>query len=340
MRFLSLLTGLYLLGFGTVQAQWQLQTSSTTASFRTVSAVSKDVVWVSGSKGTVLRTIDGGGHWQTDTVPGAGTCDFRGIVGFSATEAIVMSAGPADKGYARLYQTYDGGKSWQLAYQITTPGVFFDGIAFWDRQHGIVFSDPVDNKWFILRTDDGGKTWSPLPSDKLPALQPGEAAFAASNSSITLQGNKNVWIGSGGSSFGRVFHSADRGNTWSVAATPLAGNSTSGVFGLSFRDATHGIAVGGNYKQEDEPVPNIVTTADGGQTWQPVTPALPAGLKEAVVSLPQQRLLTVGPSGTSVSADNGQTWQNGETEGFHAVSCSGRTCWTVGPKGKIARQTF
>lgn len=325
-----------------VQAQWQSQKSHADVSFRAVSAANKNVVWIGGAKGTFVRTTDGGTNWQADTVAGATSLDFRGVVGFTDQDAILMSAGPAEKGQARLYQTNDGGKTWKLIHQTSQPGVFFDGIAFWDRQHGIVFSDPVDGKWFILRTDDGGKSWQPIPPDSLPELKPGEAAFAASHSAMVVAGKTDVWIGS---SAGRVFHSADRGQTWTVSQTPLVGGLTSGVFGLNFRDAKNGMAVGGDYRQEKAMGANAAITVDGGKTWQPVTSAAPPGLKEGVASLSTNHWLTVGPSGTSVSADNGRTWQLMPTEGFHAVSCvgtseGGKTCWAVGAKGRIARQTF
>ncbi len=340
---ICLLPVLLILAFA-ASAQWQLQQSHTTVSFRSVSAVSPAVVWVGGSQGTVVRTTDGGQHWQADTVTNAGKLDFRGVVGFSDREAILMSAGPAEKGQARLYQTQDAGKTWQLLHQVQTAGVFFDGIAFWDRQHGIVFSDPVAGKWFVLFTDDGGKTWQQAQS--FPALLPGEAAFAASHSAMVTEGKNNVWIGS---SAGRVFRSTDRGRTWSVSQTPLAGGPSSGVFGLRFRDAQHGMAVGGDYKQEKTAGVNAAITNDGGETWQAVTSALPSGLKEAIVHLSGQRWLTVGPSGSSVSGDDGKTWQQAQPEGFHAVSCQpithpdgspGKTCWAVSGNGKIASQSF
>ncbi|GAA4411553.1 oxidoreductase [Nibrella viscosa] len=297
-------------------------------------------MWAGGSQGTILRTTDGGATWQVRNVPGADSLDFRGIVAFSANRAFVTSAGPAERGQARIYETLDGGKTWQLRFQTQTAGVFFDGIAFWDRRHGIVFSDPVDGKWFILLTNDGGRTWQRVPPEALPPMQPGEAAFAASNSSMVVEGSQNVWIGSGGATAGRIFRSRDRGKSWTVSETPMKAGPSSGIFGLRFWDSRNGMAAGGDYRQEIEPVQNVIVTADGGQTWQATTPAVPQGLKEAVGRLADGRLVVVGPSGTSVSADNGKSWTQAEGEGFHALSCVRNACWAVGAHGKIARQTF
>src|SRR5690349_10215587 len=48
-------------------------------SFRGLCVVSEKIVWVSGSKGTVGRTTDGGTTWNWMTVPGYADKDFRDI---------------------------------------------------------------------------------------------------------------------------------------------------------------------------------------------------------------------------------------------------------------------
>ena len=41
-----------------------MQESGVTANLRGISAVSDTVVWASGANGTVVRTLDGGDHWE------------------------------------------------------------------------------------------------------------------------------------------------------------------------------------------------------------------------------------------------------------------------------------
>ncbi|MBN8824243.1 MULTISPECIES: YCF48-related protein [unclassified Spirosoma] len=332
--FITLLTPLYSI------AQWQPQSVGTDASFRAVSAANAEVVWIGGTKGTFVRTADGGRTWQTGTVPDAQTCDFRDVHAVDAQTAYFMSAGPAENGQACIYKTTDAGQTWALLYKTDQKGIFFDGIDFWDNQHGIVFSDPIDGRWAILTTDDGGKTWQAVPPAALPLMQPNEAAFAASGTSLVVEGKRNVWIASGGGLAGRVFHSRDRGKTWTVSNTPLPGGEATGLFGMRFFSDKVGVVVGGNYKQESQPGPNVAISRDGGQTWQTVAQTDPAGLKEAVALLPGDRLLTIGPSGTSLSADQGQTWQKLDTEGFHSMACVKGTCYAVGAKGKVSKQVF
>ena len=320
-------------------AQWELQTSNVDASFRAVTAVSNKVAWIGGSKGTVLKTNNGGKTWEKCPVLGAEKLDFRGIYAFDEKNVVIVSAGPAEEGQAKIFRSGDGGKTWQQTYESIQKGVFLDGVAFWDAQNGLVFGDPINGKWFLLRTSDGGKTWQSIDSTNFPPNLPNEAAFAASNSSLVVQGSKNAWIGTGGADRARVFYSNDRGTTWQVSETLMQASSTAGIFGLGFQDAQNGIAVGGDYKAEKQASENVLITKNGGQTWQNATATNPVGLKEGIIKLSNGMWLAVGPSGTCVSPNFGVAWQPLETTNmpFHAVACAQKTCWAVGGKGTIAR---
>src|SRR5271156_5767143 len=155
--------------------------SNTTENLRGVSAVSRNIVWASGTHGTYLRTLDAGHTWLTAQVPDAATLDFRAVVAFSADEAFLMSAGPADQ--SRIYHTTDAGQHWQLQFTNSNPKGFFDSMVFWDQTHGIVLGDPIPDetgkpKFELLITTDG-QTWTPIPPAQLPPAIEGEAAFAA-----------------------------------------------------------------------------------------------------------------------------------------------------------------
>src|SRR5205085_12232413 len=135
------------------------EASVTDANLRGISAVSDPVAWASGTKGTVLRTVDYGSSWQKLTVPGAEALDFRDIQAFDDKTAFVLAAGPGQQ--SRIYKTEDSGQHWQLQFTNQEPKAFYDCFAFWDRQHGIALSDSVDGKFLFLSTSDG-KTWSSL----------------------------------------------------------------------------------------------------------------------------------------------------------------------------------
>jgi photosystem II stability/assembly factor-like uncharacterized protein len=318
-------------------AQWINQASNTDASFRSVCSVTNKIVWIGGSKGTFLRTINGGKTWETNQVHGAETLDFRDVHAFDANTAILMSAGEAEKGNAKFYRTTDGGKSWEIVYQTTQKGIFFDGIDFWDKQNGIAFSDPIDGKFFILKTKDGGKTWLPINPENIPTIQENEAAFAASGTSLITVGRKNAYICTGGGAFAQIYKTENQGEDWSVVRTNMSAGKTNGLFGLRFLNDRYGIAVGGDYQEITKPVPNVLLTTDGGKTWQDAPQTNPVGLKEGVSVYKQKILITVGPSGTCYSKDFGKSWVEIDKTPFHAISISGNGIWAVGGKGSVFR---
>src|SRR5262249_27356444 len=135
---MKLCSSLILLVAIAANAQWERVNGATTSSFRGLSVVNKNVIWASGSDGTVMHTTDGGKNWLLITVAGAEKLDFRGIRAFDEKTAVIISSGPAERDQARIYRTVDGGKTWQKVFEEKRAGIFFDAVAFWDRKHGIV----------------------------------------------------------------------------------------------------------------------------------------------------------------------------------------------------------
>jgi len=318
-------------------AVWDEQISGTSARLRGVSAVDEKIAWASGSNGTFVRTTDSGEHWHASVVPGAADLDFRDVQGVDANTAYLLSAGEGDK--SRIYKTADGGKSWTLQFTNHEAKAFFDGIAFWDANNGIAFSDPVDGRFVIMRTVDGGTTWKTIPRETMPEALPGEAAFAASGTSITVAGAGHVWIATGGSA-ARVFHSSDRGLTWSAAATPIvSGSPSSGIFSIHANTPQNLVIVGGDYQRENESSANFAGSSDGGRTWIPGAqlPGYRSGI-DGGVNESGQIQIAVGPSGTDYRIAGGQ-WISIGSVGYDAVSfLPGRAKgWTVGQNGRIAR---
>ena len=147
----------------------------------------------------------------------------------------------------------------------------------------------------IFTTGNGGADWIRVPADHLPPALPGEGAFAASGTNVAMGAGGQIWIGTTKS---RVLRSLDDGRSWSVVSTPLATGEATGIFSIAFRDATHGIVVGGNYRQEARAADNVATTSDGGATWMPVRARGLTGFRSAVAWLPgQERMAGRGPVG-------------------------------------------
>ncbi len=314
-------------------SQWSRQTIETTADFRGLSAASPTVAWVSGTKGTFGRTTDGGKTWTAGTVAGAEKLDFRDVEAFNATTAYLLSAGPGEE--SRIYKTTDGGKTWVLQFQNAEPAAFYDAIAFWDEQHGIALSDPVNGRFPLIVTEDGGEHWNPLPEKSLPVALPKEGAFAASGTCLITRGKNDVWFCSGGAKAARVFHSTDRGRSWTIAETPiLAGVESAGIFSIAFRDAEHGVIVGGDYRKPQDSTATAAYTSDGGKTWKlsETPPPFRSGVGWA-----KDRWVAVGTTGSSASQDDGATWKPLDSENLNSVVfTSTGEGWAAGPKGCIA----
>src|SRR5437016_4615744 len=210
MRQSVVIFALVFMAFTPVRAQLQVQDSGTDAQLRGISAVSPKIAWASGTKGTVLRTEDGGQTWKNVSVAGAEALDFRDVQAFDAQAAFVLSIGPGEQ--SRIYKTNDGGQQWKLQFTNNNPKAFYDCFAFCDATHGIALSDSVDGKFLLLQTTDGN-TWNELHPRTLPAALPNEGAFAASGTCVATFGKNDVWFATGGPA-ARVFHSTDRGQTW------------------------------------------------------------------------------------------------------------------------------
>lgn len=322
--------------------QWRRQSVPSTASCRSLSAAGPLVAWAGCTGGHVFRTVDGGVTWTADTIPGASRLDFRGIKAFDANSAVVTSAGPAEQGQARIYRTADGGRSWSLAWSDSTRGIFLDGVAFWDSRHGFTFSDPVGGRLVILTTDDGGSSWQRVPPSHIPPVLTGEAAFAASNTQLAVQGSSNAWIATGGASEARVFRSTDRARSWRVSSSGLPAGASAGLFGIAFADARHGLAVGGDYTIAHGPTDRAIRTSDGGVTWTPAGPASPDGVTTGLVFVPGSSppaFVAVGARGTAITHDFGATWVHGDTLTYWGVGFAGPSGWAVGPRGRLVAYT-
>ncbi len=322
----------------TQSGRWSLQSSGTDANLRGLSVVSEKVAWASGTKGTVLRTVDGGEHWQNVSIVEARELDFRDVQAFDANTAFALAAGPGEQ--SRIYKTSDGGRHWRLQFTNREPKAFFDCFAFWDRTNGIAVSDAVNGQFRLLTTNDGA-TWRLAQPKTIPAALPEEGAFAASGTCLATFGNQDVWFVTGGPA-ARVLHSADRGKTWTAVNAPLrSGAASQGIFSIVFWSRNNGAIVGGDYKDPKNPQSTAAFTTDGGKTWQPSTRG-PDGYRSAVAASSQGgNLLAVGISGASRSSDGGRNWVReviGDNPEYNSVSFgSPGTAWAVGPQGRIAR---
>ncbi|GGJ87958.1 oxidoreductase [Pilimelia anulata] len=318
---------------------WTLRPTGADSRLRGLAPVSDRVAWASGSKGTVLRTTDGGQHWTRLAVPGAEALDFRDITAWDADRAVILSIGEGEA--SRIYRTRDGGRTWTEGFRNTDPKAFYDCLAFFDTRHGLALSDAVDGKFRLVSTSNGGDSWSVVPSDGMPAAQAGEGAFAASGTCLVAQrGGSAAWFATTGSPRSRVFRTDDRGLTWTLAESPVPGGGSTGIYTLAMRDWWRGVALGGDYTKPTEAPQHAALSEDSGRTWQPAGRAPGEYRSGAAWVGRSETVLAVGPTGSDASADGGRTWTRFDTGSFDAVACTAAgACWASGEAGRVATLT-
>ncbi|MEM9826451.1 MAG: sulfatase-like hydrolase/transferase [Planctomycetota bacterium] len=307
-------------------------------------------VYVCGTQSTVLRSRDLGATWQDLSPRGFldQALDFRSIAVIGDKVTIAVAGQPAV-----VLHSEDAGATWRSVYQIEHASGFIDGIQMVDDQRGYLFGDPVDGRWWIAETLDGGKSWSTLPESKRPLAPEGEAGFAASNSSIFVDQDK-ICIGTGGVTRDRAriwigkreSTSAGRSSwIWTAANAPLQSSSRAGVFSIAADEDGTLIAVGGDYRPESEAVATAAISDDGGANWRLLTRA-PRTFQSSVVSLSGGRWISVGNGADGLSKIHLGTdvdeWSEVPNpaqifgQGFHVLAKGPNYVYAAGADGQFA----
>jgi hypothetical protein len=309
----------------------RLLTSGANTSLRGLSVVDDRVVWVSGSNGMVGRSIDSGNTFKWITVKGFEKTDFRDIEAFDESAAIIM--GIAEPAY--MLRTMDGGETWKVVYENKSKGMFLDAMEFWNENSGIVIGDPIDGKFFIARTFDGGMKWQDIPAQKRPIADSGEACFASSGTNIRkLNKQEAVFISGGLKS--HLFIREKK-----ILLPILQGKESAGANSLAVKNEKTLIVVGGDFNAKDSTLKNCYITRDGGTTWiAPIVP--PHGYRSCVEWIVKKKWISCGLNGVDYSADEGNTWSWISKESFHVCRKAKKSnaVFFAGGGGRIARLTL
>lgn len=202
--------------------------------------------WAVGDTG-LLRTHDGGRHWNLVNVSGIGSGGLWGLDGVFASDSSFWLI----QGHAKLFSTQDGALSWRDR----TPGL--KGCPFGSSlsllQAGRLNEDTgwvlgrchhavnAKDLLLLLRTSDGGRSWEPL------GLEFGEV-------------NK-LWFSDAESGWalvdGFLIRTQDGGDSWKFGQGP---SHTATINDFCFSDASEGWVV--NSRGE------VWRTHDGGKGWK------------------------------------------------------------------------
>jgi photosystem II stability/assembly factor-like uncharacterized protein len=315
----------------------EVLTKGTKTSIRGLSVVDNNVVWASGSNGTIGLTTDGGKNWKWTVVKGFEKRDFRDIEAFSITKAVIIAVDSP----AYILKTIDGGETWKVVYENHTKGMFLDAMEFWNEQAGIVVGDPIDGRLFVARTFDEGNTWKEIPLDYKPKADNGEAMFASSGTNVRVLDRDEAVIVTGGTS-SRVFIRNE-----ALRLPIIQGKETTGANSIAVwdTDSRKGrkimTVVGGDFMTPDSTTLNCFYSGDRGKTWKAPKTA-PHGYRSCVEYLSKKQLVSCGINGVDLSNDGGANWKWISKEGFHVCrkAKKGDAVFFAGGGGRIGKLIY
>lgn len=326
------------------QPEWEVGVVDADQSFRGLDAVDRHTAWVTGGSltdggpGRIYRTSDGGRSWRDVSPPGTEGLQFRDVEALGRSTAVVLAIGPGEA--SRIYRTTDAGRSWTESFRNTDEAAFYNCLDFYPGgRRGLAVSDPVDGKFRILSTRNGGRDWRVLPGAGMPDST-GEFNFAASGDCLVIDGHR-ASFGTGGEQ-ARVFSSRDGGYTWRASVTPVPGGDAAGVFGLVYRWG-QGFAVGGDFEDPADGADATAYTRPWRSEWTGGGDLTHLGEDASWLSgWPGSRhrtLVVVGESGdvagTSYSRDGGRSFTHLSDVGFHTLDCVHGRCWAAGGGGRV-----
>ena len=241
---------------------------------------------------------------------------------------------------------------------------FWDALKFSDRKNGFLLGDPVDGKFRLMGTYDGGGHWTRAKAQSLEVENPKSGAFAASNSSLLFSTTETVPSfvtgGPGGAHFyGGVYQATNDGRSGvALCRTLSSGKSPSdcvdsllgfevlevGVIGTSQSsggfsiDAANlrqyrAVIVGGDYTKPDVSAGSAAYLDRKFEGWLPSSTP-PHGYRSTVQWSESLKVwITAGTNGSDVSRADGRTWMPLDDGNWNALSLP----FVVGPQGRIGR---
>jgi hypothetical protein len=200
-----------------------------------------------------VKTTDAGESWIFDPIPVTGNPSCVSICGWDANTCffVFMSeSGPT------IWKTADGGSNWTNLISTQFTGSFINFYHAFSADTGLAMGDPRDGYFEIQLTQDGGNTWTRVPSAEIPDMLPDEMGLNHSYSAV----NNSIWFTTNRA---RCYRSTNKGQTWDVGVIVPDYYSD---FGVCFSTGQKGV-IWNRAATSNQ----IVATIDGGVTLQPVS---------------------------------------------------------------------
>ena len=193
-------------------------------------------------------------------------------------------------------------------------------MQFWDDENGIAVGDPTEDCMSVIITRDGGNTWNKISCENLPLAVVGEAAFAASNTNISLV-DQIAFIVTGGKE-ANILVGSDYGKIWKKYTTPIIqGAEMTGIFSLDNFSIDTAIIAGGNWSSKEKTVKAMAITKDRGITWE-LKENNPGYLSCVQFISKTNSLVACSSNGIYYSEDLAENWKKVIEEGYYSLRIS------------------
>jgi len=293
-------------------AEWISQASSFTTirGIGYMSAADSNAVWAAaydptnptGACSDFTHTTDGGNTWTPGVITNTTGLALAMVFGMNATKAYVPMYRVSGSKPQGIYVTTDGGTTWtrQTTALFSNANSFPDCVHFFNENEGWALGDPISGEFEMYTTTDGGTTWTAVSGSNIPNPLTGEFGVVGYYSAV----HDTLWFGT---NKGRVYHSTDKGHTWTVATvSPLNGK----YIKPSFRTGMHGLV----QDRDNGTTGAFCETFDGGVTWTLVNTTGPVYATD-LTYVPGTGNIWVssgsnGTNGCSYSFNGGHFWND------------------------------
>lgn len=323
--------------------------------------------WAAGDRGVLLRSRDAGVTWTESVLPT--DCSLRSVC--FLTDRIGWIAGVRfdstgqSQSRALLMQTRDGGDTWadlsamrgDSILNSQTDGVSSTGgsgsiatsqlpgildLTYFELDQAVAVTLPMQTQASatLFRSEDGGRTWNPVPCDH-PHARWNTAAFLSFGEGVaggermahaTIVSNQAITAGAPAASLRQVrgLTLSPSGNAWMVGDGGLAMVSSNA--GVSWKPVAFQLPEQQErlfdfrtVAQRDSlvlmagsPASCVLRSTDKGESWQ-VSPTGSHGEIHQLTILNDNSVLSVGTLGSiHRSTDSGETWSAVRSAGYRS----------------------